>query len=141
MPELELQRLADIYEKRGLKKNTALLVAKELTEHDVLAAHVRDELGINEISQAKPIQAALASGLSFTFGGILPFLITLFTPVQPMEYYLYGFTIVFLIILGALAAKTGGSSIAKAIIRVTFWGTVAMGLTALVGYLFGVNMA
>lgn len=141
MPELELQRLADIYEKRGLKKNTALLVAKELTEHDVLAAHVRDELGINEISQAKPIQAALASGLSFTFGGILPFLITLFTPVKPMEYYLYGFTIVFLIILGALAAKTGGSSIAKAIIRVTFWGTVAMGLTALVGYLFGVNMA
>ena len=141
MPELELQRLAEIYEKRGLKKNTALLVAKELTEHDVLAAHVRDELGINEVSQAKPIQAALASGLSFTFGGILPFLITLFAPVKPMEYYLYGFTIVSLIILGALAAKTGGSSIAKAIFRITFWGTVAMGLTALVGYLFGVSLA
>jgi len=141
MPEIELERLADIYEKRGLKKETALTVAKELTKHDVLAAHVRDELGINEISQAKPIQAAMASGLAFTFGGILPFLITIFFPLKHMEYYLYGFTIVFLTILGAIAAKTGGSSITKAVIRITFWGTVAMGLTALVGYLFGVNLA
>jgi len=141
MPEIELLRLAEIYEKRGLKKETALTVAKELTEVDALAAHVRDELGINEISQAKPIQAALASGLSFTFGGILPLLITLFLPVYRMEYYLYAFAIVFLILLGAMAAKAGGSSIAKAVIRITFWGTVAMGLTALVGYLFGVNLS
>ena len=141
MPELELQRLAEIYEKRGLKKETAMTVAKELTEFDVLGAHVRDELGINEISQAKPIQAALASGLAFTFGGILPLIIAIFFPVKQMEYYLYGFALVFLILLGALAAKTGGSSIAKAVIRITFWGTVAMGLTALVGYLFGVNLA
>ena len=101
MPELELQRLAEIYEKRGLKKETALIVAKEFTEHDVLAAHVRDELGINEISQAKPIQAALTSGASFTVGGILPLLVALFLPLQNMEYYLYGFSNVFLIILGA----------------------------------------
>ncbi|MFH4966453.1 VIT family protein [Gaetbulibacter sp. M235] len=141
MPELELQRLAEIYEKRGLKKETALTVAKELTEVDALAAHVRDELGINEISQAKPIQAAFASGLSFTFGGILPLLITFLLPVHRMEYYLYAFAIVFLILLGGLAAKAGGSSITKAIIRITFWGTIAMGLTALVGYLFGVNLA
>lgn len=141
MPELELQRLAEIYEKRGLKKETALTVAKELTEVDALAAHVRDELGINEISQAKPIQAAFASGLSFTFGGILPLLITFLLPVYRMEYYLYAFAIVFLILLGGLAAKAGGSSITKAIIRITFWGTIAMGLTALVGYLFGVNLA
>ncbi|CAH8293424.1 VIT1/CCC1 family predicted Fe2+/Mn2+ transporter [Mariniflexile fucanivorans] len=140
MPELELQRLAEIYEKRGLKKETALVVAKEFTEHDVLAAHVRDELGINEISQAKPIQAALTSGASFTVGGILPLLVALFLPLQNMEYYLYGFSIVFLIILGALTAKTGGSSISKAIIRITFWGTVAMGLTALVGYMFDINV-
>ncbi|WP_111881549.1 VIT family protein [Aequorivita sp. CIP111184] len=139
-PELELQRLAEIYEKRGLKKETALLVAEELTEHDVLAAHIRDELGINEISQAKPIQAALASGSAFTFGGVLPLIVALFLPIDNMEYFLYGFAIVFLIILGIVAAKTGGSSIGKAIIRVTFWGTVAMGLTALVGYLFGATL-
>ncbi len=139
-PEIELQRLAEIYENRGLKKETALIVAKELTEHDVLAAHVRDELGINEISQANPIQAALASGASFTVGGILPLLVVLFLPLLFMEYYLYGFATLFLIILGALAAKTGGSNIGIAILRITFWGTVAMGLTAFVGYLFSANV-
>jgi VIT1/CCC1 family predicted Fe2+/Mn2+ transporter len=140
MPELELERLAEIYIKRGLKKETALTVAKELSEYDALGAHIRDELGINEISQAKPIQAALASGASFTVGGMLPLMVTLFLPLKHMEYSLYGFAIIFLILLGALAAKTGGSSILKAIIRITFWGTAAMGLTALVGYLFGVNL-
>ena len=140
MPDIELERLAEIYEKRGLKKETALTVAKELTEHDALGAHMKDELGLNEINQAKPIQAALASGTSFTIGGVLPLLVTLFLPVKNMEYYLYVFAIIFLIILGALAAKTGGSSIKKAIIRITFWGTAAMGLTALVGYIFGVSL-
>ncbi|VXC43060.1 conserved membrane hypothetical protein [Flavobacterium sp. 9AF] len=141
MPELELQRLATIYESRGLKKETALLVAQELTEHDALGAHVRDELGITEISQAKPLQAALASGASFIFGGILPFLVTLFFPIKNMEYYLYFFAILFLGFLGGLAAYTGGSSILKAILRVTFWGTIAMVLTAVVGHLFGVNLS
>ena len=140
MPGIELQRLANIYEQRGLKKDTALIVAKELTEHNALGAHIRDELGINEISQAKPIQAAIASGTSFTVGGLLPFLVTLFLPLNSMEYSLYGFALFFLIILGALAAKTGGSKIGIAIVRITFWGTVAMGLTALVGYLFGINI-
>ena len=140
MPDIELERLAEIYEKRGLKKETALTVAKELTEHDALGAHMKDELGLNEINQAKPIQAALVSGTSFTIGGVLPLLVTLFLPVKNMEYYLYVFAIIFLIILGALAAKTGGSSIKKAIIRITFWGTAAMGLTALVGYIFGVSL-
>jgi VIT1/CCC1 family predicted Fe2+/Mn2+ transporter len=140
-PVLELQRLAEIYEKRGLKKETAMIVAEELTEKDALAAHVRDELGINEISQANPIQAAFASGAAFTVGGVLPLLVTIFLPIKHMEYYLYGFAIIFLIILGSLAAKAGGSSIVKAIIRITFWGTAAMGLTALVGYLFNVSVA
>jgi VIT1/CCC1 family predicted Fe2+/Mn2+ transporter len=140
MPEIELQRLVEIYEKRGLKKETALIVAKELTAKDALGAHIRDELGINEISQARPIQAAIASGAAFTFGGLLPFLVALFLPLKSMEYSLYGFALFFLIILGALAAKTGGSNIGKAIIRISFWGTVAMGLTALVGYLFNVNV-
>jgi vacuolar iron transporter family protein len=139
-PEIELQLLAEIYEKRGLKKETALIVAQEFTEKDALGAHIRDELGINEISQAKPIQAAFASGAAFTIGGILPLLVSLFLPLNSMEYSLYGFALLFLIVLGILAAKTGGSSVSKAIIRITFWGTVAMGLTALVGYLFGVNI-
>lgn len=141
MPELELQRLAEIYEGRGLRKETAMTVARELTEHDALGAHVRDELGINEISQAKPLQAAFASGSAFTVGGLLPFLVTLLLPMESMEYTLYGFAIFFLIVLGAMAAKAGGSSIAKAVVRITFWGTAAMGLTALVGYLFNVNVA
>ena len=141
MPELELQRLAEIYEERGLKKETALQVAVELTAHDALGAHVRDELGINEINQAHPLQAALASGAAFTVGGVLPFLVTLFLPMETMEYTLYGLAILFLAILGALAAKTGGSSVSKAVFRVTFWGTIAMVLTALVGHLFGVQLA
>ncbi|QHL87854.1 VIT family protein [Nibribacter ruber] len=140
MPEVELQRLAEIYEKRGLQKETALQVAKELTAVDALGAHVRDELGINDMNQAKPIQAALASGGAFLGGGTMPLLGAFFLPIHQMEYYLYGLSILFLSVLGVVAAKTGGSSVAKAILRVTFWGTVAMVLTAAVGYVFGVNL-
>lgn len=140
MPKEELNMLAQIYEKRGLKKETAMQVAIELTENDALGTHMRDELGINEISQANPIQAALASGAAFTFGGVLPLLVILFASVKEMEYWLYGSTIVFLIILGTLAAKIGGSGILKAILRITIWGTVAMGLSALVGYIFGIRI-
>lgn len=140
MPEEELNLLAKIYEERGLKEQTAQQVAIELTEKDALGAHIRDELGINDISKAKPIQAAIASGSAFTVGGILPLLTMLFTPIQLMEYWLYGFTILFLIILGIATAKTGGSSIKKAVLRITIWGTIAMGLSGLVGYLFGVNV-
>ncbi len=140
MPNVELRILAEIYEKRGLKKETAMQVAKELTEADALAAHVRDELGINEISQANPTQAALASGAAFTAGGLMPLLVTIFAPVKSMEYILYGFTIIFLIALGTASAKTGGSSVKNAIIRIVIWGTLAMGLSALVGYLFGFNV-
>ncbi|MFV0606731.1 MAG: VIT family protein [Niabella sp.] len=140
MPEIELQRLTQIFITRGLQKQTAALVAKELTEKDALAAHVREELGINEVSKANPMQAAFASGAAFTSGGILPLLVTLFFPLQYMEYALYISAIIFLAILGAVAAKAGGSGVTKAIVRITFWGTIAMGLTALVGYLFGVNV-
>jgi len=140
MPEDELRILAQIYEKRGLKKETALQVAQELTAADALGAHVRDELGITEVSQAKPIQAALASGAAFTSGGVLPLLVTLFAPLHYMEYSLYAFTIVALVVLGAVSAKTGGASVKKAIARIVVWGTIAMGLSALVGYLFGVNV-
>ena len=111
-----------------------------MTEHDALGAHVRDELGINEITQANPIQAALASGAAFTAGGLLPLIVALLAPVQQMEYYLYAFTIVSLILLGATSARTGGSSITKAVLRIVIWGTIAMGLSAFVGYIFGVNV-
>lgn len=140
MPEIELLRLAQIYENRGLKKATALQVAQELTASGALEAHVRDELGITDQSQARPIQAALASGAAFSIGGVLPFLVTFFYPLETMEYALYGSALAFLILLGAVAAKAGGSSIVKAILRITFWGTVAMGLTALVGSLFEVGL-
>jgi vacuolar iron transporter family protein len=140
MPIEELNILAQIYEKRGLKKETAMQVAMELTEKDALGTHIRDELGINEISQANPIQASIASGASFTVGGLLPLLIILFAPIKGMEYWLYGFTIVFLVILGATSAKTGGSNIQRAVLRITIWGSLAMGISALVGYVFGVNV-
>lgn len=140
MPEEELKILAQIYEKRGLKKETAMQVAIEFTEKDALGAHIRDELGINEISQANPIQAAISSGAAFTVGGVLPLLVILVAPVKNMEYWLYAFTIVFLMVLGSIAAKTGGSSVKKAILRITIWGTIAMVLSALVGYIFGVRV-
>ncbi len=140
MPEEELRILAQIYEQRGLKKETAMQVARELTEKDALGTHIREELGINEISQANPIQAAMASGAAFTVGGVLPLLVILFAPVTGLEYWLYGATTLSLIILGATAARTGGSSITKAILRITVWGTIAMALSAMVGYLFGVNV-
>lgn len=140
MPDEELIMLTKIYEKRGLKKETAAMVARELTEKDALAAHIRDELGITEMSTANPIQAALASGASFTVGGIFPLLVIFLAPLKGMEYWLYGSTILFLVILGIMAAKTGGSNVPKAILRITVWGTIAMVLSALVGYIFGVKM-
>ena len=138
-PDAELIELAKIYEVRGLSKKLALQVAEELTEYDALGAHARDELGINEISQAKPFQAAAASGGAFVFGGVLPVLVAMFGNVDSMVFLQYVFTTIFLALLGSVAAKTGGSNIAKAVLRITFWGTVAMGVTAFIGYLFGVT--
>ncbi len=140
MPAEELEVLTQIYQERGLTRETAEKVAIELTKNDALEAHVRDELGINEINQAHPIQAALSSGAAFTVGSILPVLVALFAPLDGLEYWLYGFTIVFLMILGIASAKTGGSSIVKAVLRITIWGTIAMVLSAIVGYAFGVNV-
>lgn len=140
MPDEELKILSQIYEKRGLKKETAMQVAIEMTQADAIGTHIRDELGINEISQANPIQAAFASGTSFTVGGVFSLIVVLFAPLKGMEYWLYSFTIIALVILGIISAKTGGSSVIKAILRITIWGTVAMGLSAIVGYLFGVSV-
>ncbi|MEZ7495417.1 VIT family protein [Leeuwenhoekiella aequorea] len=137
MPNEELSELQQIYVSRGLNQETALEVAKQLTAHNALEAHARDELGLHEITQAKPLQAAWYSGAAFTLGGGMPMIVAFSAPIRYMEYIQYVSAIVFLIILGVLAAKTGGSPIRKAIIRITLWGTLAMGVTAFIGYVFG----
>ncbi|PUZ25327.1 hypothetical protein DCC81_13570 [Chitinophaga parva] len=136
MPEVEHEELTQIYQDRGLSRNLAVQVAAELMQHDALQAHARDELGINEITAAKPIQAAFASFASFLSGAVLPLFVAIFAPIDAMVYYQYGFAIVFLMILGAISARTGGSSILKGVLRIAFWGTCAMAVTALVGYIF-----
>lgn len=139
-PEEELIELAKIYEDRGLRADTALEVAQQLTAHNALEAHARDELGITEMTEAKPLQAAFSSGLAFTIGGFLPVLVAFVVPIGLMEYIEYGFAIVFLAILGMISARAGGSRKLKAVLRITFWGTAAMGITALIGYLFNSSM-
>jgi len=141
MPELELQELVDIYLERGLDQETARKVAEQLTAHNALEAHAREELGITEITQARPLQAAIASSIAFLIGGALPLVVSIFAPLKQMEYYQYAFALMFLLLLGSISAKAGGSSIPKAALRISFWGTIAMALTALVGYIFKVNMA
>jgi VIT1/CCC1 family predicted Fe2+/Mn2+ transporter len=139
MADIELKELAKIYQKRGLKKDLAMEVAIQLTEHDALEAHARDELGMNEMTQAKPFTAAVASALSFLSGGFLPLLVSIFAPLKFMLIAQYGFAILFLAISAIVAAKAGGSSVGKSVIRICFWGTVAMAITAAVGYIFGVK--
>ncbi len=139
-PEAELEILTQIFEKRGLKRETALLVANELTETDALGAHIREELGINEISQANPIQAAFASGSAFTAGGLLPLLVVLLAPLTALQYSLYASTLLSLMILGIVSARAGGANVQKAVLRITIWGVIALGLSGLVGYLFGVSV-
>jgi VIT1/CCC1 family predicted Fe2+/Mn2+ transporter len=139
MPEIELKELAKIYKQRGLDSDLAMQVAVQLTKRNALEAHAKDELGINEMTQPKPLQAALASGASFISGGLLPVLVSLFAPFKQMVYFQYFFSIIFLALSGAIAAKAGGSGIVKGIARICFWGTIAMGISALVGYLFGVK--
>lgn len=141
MPEVELVELAKLYQQRGLDEKLALEVAVQLTAHDALGAHAKDELGINEITQAKPLLAALASAASFFCGGMLPLLVSVFAPLQFMVLFQYACAIVFLALSAVVAAKAGGSSIAQAVKRICFWGTVAMLATALVGYLFGIKTA
>ncbi|MFI8379872.1 VIT family protein [Leeuwenhoekiella sp. NPDC079379] len=140
MPDEELHELKRIYIDRGLTEATALEVAKQLTAHNALEAHARDELGMHEITQAKPLQAAFSSGAAFTVGGGLPVLVAFIAPVAYMEYIQYASALLFLIVLGAVAAKTGGSSMLAAILRITLWGTLAMVATALIGYLFNTTL-
>jgi len=139
-PDSELKELAAIYESRGLKSDLATEAAKQLTAHNALEAHARDELGINEISRAKPLQAAFASAASFIAGGIFPLLLAVFAPLKQMIFFQYGFSILFLALSGTIAAKVGGSLICKSVLRICIWGTIAMVMSALIGYLFGVSL-
>ena len=141
MSDIELKELSDIYRERGLDQDLARQVAAQLTRHNALEAHARDELGINEMTQARPFVAAAASFGSFIAGALLPVSVAVFAPIQLMVPYQYGFSIVFLVMLGGVAARAGGSSVPLAVVRLVFWGTAAMAATALVGYIFGVNVA
>jgi VIT1/CCC1 family predicted Fe2+/Mn2+ transporter len=116
-----------------------LEVARQLSAHDALAAHARDELGISDLTGANPLQAALASAAAFFIGGSLPMLASLFLPLNMMVSGQYVIALLALVLLGYVSAAAGGTKVLRPIIRITFWGTVAMGLTAVVGYLFGVQ--
>jgi vacuolar iron transporter family protein len=138
-PHHELEELTDIYVQRGLDQVLARQVAEQLTAHDALGTHARDELGITESLRARPIQAALASAAAFTVGGIIPVMVAFLIPSSKAIYGVGAATIVALLLLGSLAAYAGGASIIKGAIRVTIWGVVAMALTAAIGSLFGVS--
>jgi VIT1/CCC1 family predicted Fe2+/Mn2+ transporter len=135
--ESERKELAAIYVNRGLQVELAQQVADQLMAHDALGAHARDELGLSEIHTARPIQAGLASAASFAVGAILPLLMVLVSPASAMIPFVAGSSLVFLALMGALAARVGGANIAKGAFRVTFWGALAMAATAAVGALFG----
>ena len=137
-PEYELAELAGIYRQRGLDAELAQQVAVQLTAHDALAAHARDELGLTDEMQARPVQAAFSSALTFSVGAFLPLLMVLIFPASLLLYVIPASALLFLMLLGGLAAYAGGPSVAKGAYRVGFWGALAMGLTTAVGALFGV---
>jgi VIT1/CCC1 family predicted Fe2+/Mn2+ transporter len=133
----EHRELAAIYVKRGLDPALAKKVADQLMEHDALGAHARDELGISTRLRARPMQAALASAASFAVGGAMPLVVTALSPQASLVPFVSITSLAFLAILGGLAARAGGASVMVGAMRVTFWGAVAMGVTAGVGALFG----
>jgi VIT1/CCC1 family predicted Fe2+/Mn2+ transporter len=138
--EFELQELTEIYVKRGLDEPLANQVAVQLTAHDALAAHARDELGISEVLSARPIQAALASAATFTVGAALPLIVAAIVPQAIIVPVVVGASLVSLALLGGVAAHAAGAPLGVSIVRVTFWGALAMAITAGVGALFGVKV-
>lgn len=136
--EFEKLELAEIYQDRGLTPELALQVAEQLMDHDALGAHARDEIGISEMSNARPIQAAFSSAGTFVVGAALPLLVAWLTPGPQLILVVALASLFFLALLGGLAARTGGAPVWVGSVRVTFWGALAMALTAGVGRLFGV---
>jgi len=139
-PDTELTELASIYVSRGLDKALAHQVAVQLSAHDALAAHARDELGISDLTTARPIQAALASAASFAVGAMLPLVATFFTPAHAIPWIVSFLSLVFLASLGGLSASMGGAPVGRAVFRITFWGALAMAATAAIGALFDVSV-
>ncbi|CFX07537.1 Integral membrane protein [Candidatus Filomicrobium marinum] len=140
LPEAELAELAAIYQEKGLSKETALIVAKELTEHDALGTHVRDELGLSEVHAANPLQAAFTSGLTFSVAAGIPLLAAFAAPAGSIIPVVLVVTVITLAALGALGAKAGAAPVLRATFRVVSWGVFAMAVTAGVGWLFGVSV-
>ncbi len=133
----EQEELAAIYESRGLDPVMASQVAKQLMAHDALGAHARDELGISETLTARPVQAAIASAGAFALGAAMPLLTVVVAPGARLVSIVFGNSLIFLVVLGVLAARAGGAPVMRSALRVAFWGALAMGLTAAVGALFG----
>lgn len=136
--EAEVRELAGIYAARGVTPDLATEVAKQMMAHDALGAHARDELGISEITTARPIQAAITSAVTFSAGAALPLIVAAFAPMADLALWVAGSALIGLALLGALGAKAGGAPIGRSVARVVFWGALAMGITAGVGRLFGV---
>lgn len=136
--EAERRELAAIYTGRGLEPALAAQVAEQLMAHDALGAHARDELGIHELQRARPVQAAFASAAAFAVGAALPVVSAAFVPARAVIAIVATLSLLFLAVLGGLAARVGGASLWRGVARVTFWGALAMALTAAVGSLFGV---
>ena len=136
-PESELNELAEIYVKRGVEQGLARQVAQQLMAKDALAAHARDELGMSEITTARPVQAALTSAAMFSTGAAMPLLMVVLSPASALIPVVSAASLGFLALLGAIGARTGGANIVRATVRVTFWGALAMAITAGIGKLFG----
>lgn len=139
-PEFELQELAAIYVQRGLQPELARQVAEQLTAYDALGTHARDELGISELTAARPIQAAFASAGTFAVGAAMPLVVAWLTPRDFMIPVVIVSSLVFLVLLGGWGAQAGGANIVRGAWRVTFWGAIAMALTAAVGWMFGATV-
>jgi vacuolar iron transporter family protein len=136
-PDFEQEELTRIYQARGVDRDTAALVARQMMEHDSLAAHARDELGLSEVHAARPLQAALASAATFTAGALAPLAVVTLAPASLLVPAVAVGSLVCLVVLGALGARAGGAALGPAILRVTFWGMLAMAVTAAVGRIFG----
>lgn len=141
IPDKEREELIGIYELRGLNRALAEQVADKLTEHDALATHLRDELGMAAHTAARPVQAALASAAAFTIGASLPLAMVPLSPAAYLSWTVSITALLFLAVLGAVGAKAGGALIGRAVLRVTFWGAIAMAATAAIGALFGTTVA
>jgi VIT1/CCC1 family predicted Fe2+/Mn2+ transporter len=133
----ELNELADVYVKRGVEQVLAREIAQQLMAKDALSAHARDELGISEISAARPVQAALTSAATFSLGAAMPLLMVVVSPADFLVPIVFGASLGFLALLGAIGARAGGANVLRATMRMTFWGALAMALTAGIGKVFG----